>query len=122
MEEWRIKVKKINDMKILHIELSAPLRPEQLPTLGSSVVAVLAQEGVPPVLCISGRMPIWAHLAIAHEVQHLVPVISVFDPKLRSCVIVSSHRPEYAVGQQIPVPDELLRELLSPSPSSSQQR
>ena len=51
---------------------------------------------------ISGRLPVWAHSAIAH-LFHPAKFVAHFDPRLKGGVIVASHSPEYKIGQVVPV-------------------
>ena len=51
---------------------------------------------------ISGRLPIWAHSAIAHQL-HPTAWVAHLDPRLGGGVIVQSHKKGFTVGQVIPV-------------------
>ncbi|MEM0479458.1 MAG: CRISPR-associated protein Csx3 [Pyrobaculum sp.] len=48
---------------------------------------------------ITGRGPIWLYSAVTHAVAHMAPVVQVFDAINKRWITVTSHTPEYRIGQ-----------------------
>jgi len=72
--------------------------PELLKMIESKVGSKYFGKGV----IISGRLPVWAHSAIAH-LFHATKFVAHFDPRLKGGVIVASHDSNYKIGQVIAV-------------------
>jgi len=72
--------------------------PELLRVVENTVGTRYFGKGV----VISGRLPVWAHSAIAH-LFHASKFIAHFDPRLKGGVIVATHDTNYKVGQVISV-------------------
>jgi len=88
-------------LKLLEVELKKPLTPEELPNLLEAVEKVL--EGTyAEAIAIAGRMPAWAHTAIA---LLLYPrrFVATFDPELGGGVVVSSILLDREVGDIVPI-------------------
>ena len=77
------------------------MSPEELPEL-VRVVESVGNRYFGKGVVISGRLPIWAHSALAH-LFHPAKFVAHFDPRLKGGVIVATHSPEYKLGQVIPV-------------------
>jgi len=53
------------------------------------------------LLLINGRASLPVAFVLAHKYLHTFGAVGVFDPKLAAYVIVSSHTPEFEVGDII---------------------
>jgi len=102
---------------VLHFNFSDMLEPQDVKHLEKYAVekyrALTNKFGKIKVLVISGRMPIWAYIAIAHAVLHLAPAIATLDPKLHAAVVVASHNKMLEEGEIVELPQDLVSELLS---------
>ena len=102
---------------VLHFVFSDMLEPQDVKHLEKYAIekygAIMKEFGKIKVLVISGRMPIWAYIAIAHAVLHLVPAIATLDPKLRAAVVVASHNKMIEEGEVIELPDDIVAKLVS---------
>lgn len=48
-------------------------------------------------VCISGRMPVWMFVGLGHK-YHPTKFVAVYEPRLNSCFVTSSHTTERKVG------------------------
>ncbi|MEM4819166.1 MAG: CRISPR-associated protein Csx3 [Nanopusillaceae archaeon] len=48
---------------------------------------------------ITGRGPIWLYSAVTHAVAHMAPIVQVFDAINKRWITVTSHTPEFKIGQ-----------------------
>ena len=82
------------------------IRVEDLPVILEKVTKALGgRVGGPEGVIISGRMPVWVFVAVAH-LLHPRPMVATFDPRLDGGVVVMSHSPAYKVGDVVPLPSE----------------
>jgi len=49
-------------------------------------------------VCISGRMPVWLYVALAHK-YHPSAWVGTFEPRLGKCVVTSTHRVGIRIGE-----------------------
>jgi CRISPR-associated Csx3 family protein len=102
---------------IMHYEFTGMLSPSDIKPLETYTVnrlkAVLKEFRNMKLLVISGRMPIWAYMAVGHAVLHLVPALATLDPKLKSAVVVADHSRKFDEGEVVEIPSDIIAELLS---------
>ena len=102
---------------LLHLEFSDTLEPKDIAVVNEyvkrRVKAIIRELGMPKLLGISGRMPLWLASSLVHELVHLVPSIGLFDPKQGGIVVVASHSKVFSEGEVVKVPQEIVSLLLS---------
>jgi CRISPR-associated protein Csx3 len=76
------------------------LSPDQLPDLLKAAAEILPPGGKEMVV-ISGRLPVWAFVALSH-LYHPRPWVATFDPRLGGAVVAVSHDPRVKVGEIVP--------------------
>ncbi|WP_448377394.1 CRISPR-associated ring nuclease Crn3/Csx3 [Fervidobacterium sp.] len=84
------------------------LAPKELGELLQETTAALAAAGVNPSggpegLVISGRLPVWAAVALVHAHGHARPWVATHDPRLGGGVVTMSHVPNVKVGDVVPL-------------------
>ena len=83
----------------------------------ASLIKTYVKEVLTPqndeVVAISGRMPLWLAMIVQHELQHIVPALAVFDPKLGGAVVTAVHRWGLAVdvGDTVELDQETVKTL-----------
>ena len=87
--------------RILHIDLSGNLDLNRLNDLLDICEKNLPSGGVEGVI-LSGRLPVWAFVALAH-LYHPRPFVATFDPRIGGAVVCESHINNVNVGDLIPV-------------------
>lgn len=75
----------------------------------TNVEIVTSIESHPALVGVGGKLALVngpaslpAAFVLAHKLLHVFSGVGIFDPKLNSYVVVSSHGPDYAVGALIP--------------------
>jgi len=96
-----VKVVEGNEFVIIHVDVEGVITPEELPQLIEKLIEEVGNKYMGKGVIISGRMPVWAHSAIAHEF-HPCRWVAHFDPRI-GAVVVESHTPQVKVGQVIPI-------------------
>ena len=90
---------------IIEITLTDILLHKELPKLLEEVekaLPVSPAKGELPGVIISGRLPVWAFVSIAH-LFHPAKWVATFDPRLGGAVVVATHVPDIQVGDVLPV-------------------
>jgi CRISPR-associated Csx3 family protein len=91
-------------MIIIEVVLAAGLiSPTDLPNLVKKVEEAVNPASVGQrVVCLSGRLPVWAFAALTH-LYHPTKGVATFDPRLGGGVVVASHDPSGpTLGDVIP--------------------
>ncbi len=78
------------------------MSPEELGNLLSAVRKTVGEKYYGKGVVISGRLPVWAHSALAH-LFHASKFVAHFDPRFKGGIVVSSHDKMYKIGQVVPV-------------------
>ena len=80
---------------VVQFTLKKPISPEEAVD-AAKLIQAYVKEFVKPkteeIVVISGRGPIWLYGMLQHLMQHVVPALAVFDPKVGGAVVVASHR------------------------------
>ncbi|HDI51834.1 MAG TPA: hypothetical protein ENF45_04320 [Bacteroidetes bacterium] len=102
--KFKIEVKDFNDFIFVSVVIgeNGIIEVAELPELLRVVREAVGTKYYGKGVVISGRLPIWAHSAIAH-ILHPARFIAHFDPRLKGGVIVATHDPRYNIGQIIPI-------------------
>lgn len=77
------------------------LVPGDLPRLLENVQQSVPDGGAEPII-LSGRLPVWAFVALAHWF-HPRPWVATFEPRLRKGVVVASHTQGVKVGDLVEI-------------------
>ena len=64
-------------------------------------------------LVIEGPMPIWMGQRLVAQYVHKVPALAVYDPRLKSGVVVAVHAEGYTVGELLQVTSEEIEKAVS---------
>jgi len=67
---------------------------KELPEAIRNAPEVDTTQGV----CLSGRMPVWLYVALAHK-YHPSAWVGTFEPRLNKCVVTSSHKVDINPGE-----------------------
>ena len=104
MEGAEINVKVSEHFVLVDVSLGGNglITPEELEELVNTAEKTVGTKYFGKGVVISGRMPVWAHSALAHAF-HPAQWVAHFDPRLGGGVVVQSHSPDVRVGQVIPV-------------------
>ena len=96
----KFTVRKVKpDMQIVEFQIEGGvLDVTELPGAIEKAPEVDYTKGV----CISGRGPIWLHVALSHK-YHPTPFIANYDPRLGGCVVTSTHTKKRRIGEVIEV-------------------
>ena len=97
---------------VLHIELKVQaLEVEDLEGIRLALQELQSAITGEAVI-ISGRLPIWAYMAIAHMIGHIVPALGSLDAKEKVGVIVISHARKIPVPTIVKLPEDLTQKLI----------
>ena len=101
---------------VIQFTLKKPIAPEEAVD-AAKLIQAYVKEFVKPdtteVVVLSGRGPIWLYGMLQHLMQHVVPALAVFDPKVGGAVVVASHRYDMPNEGAILVFDPELRSRLT---------
>jgi CRISPR-associated protein Csx3 len=101
-ERFEIKVREHEDFVFVDVALGGNglITPEELEELVTKVSDTVGNRYFGKGVIISGRLPIWAHSALAHAF-HGSKWVAHFDPRL-GAVVSATHDPGVSVGTVIP--------------------
>ncbi|RLE54367.1 MAG: hypothetical protein DRJ40_11030 [Thermoprotei archaeon] len=101
------------DWGIVDINWKQPIEPQSLKEYVEFVAKTVVAFVLPHTtrLIISSRAPIWFYCAFTHSLAHELDVLATYDPKVQGAVVVVSHVRDYAVGNVVELPPELLAEI-----------
>jgi CRISPR-associated protein Csx3 len=88
---------------LVHFEFAGLLSTDDLPALEEIAKSIPKYLRGVDVVIVSGRMPIWAAVNVAHAIMHLYKALALYDPKLGGGVVAVTHHPAYPVGKVIPL-------------------
>ena len=98
-----VEVREVGNVLVVDVTIDGGvMHPEELNQLAMVVENTVGTKYYGKGVIISGRLPVWAHSAIAH-LFHPAKFVAHFDPRLGGGVVVASHDTNYRVGQVIPV-------------------
>jgi len=100
--KFEIDVKEEKEYLLIDIGLNGVMKPEEIGELVLLVENTVNNKYFGKGVVISGRLPIWAHSALAH-LFHPARFIAHYDPRLRGAVIVATHSPDYKIGEVISI-------------------
>jgi len=87
---------------MLKVAFGDPADNGQIVCAAEQRMSELKDELAGPLALINGPASLPAAVVIAHALTHRFAAVAVFDPKMGSYVVASSHGTSYAVGQAIP--------------------
>ena len=99
----RVAVRDYVEYLFVDIDLEGEiLSPKDLPAFLERVRLEVGNRFYGKGIVLSGRLPIWAYVALAHEF-HPAQWVATFDPRLNGAVVAASHVRTRRVGEVIPI-------------------
>ncbi|MCD6199444.1 MAG: CRISPR-associated protein Csx3 [Deltaproteobacteria bacterium] len=97
----KVSVKDYVEFLLVEIDLEGQvLMPEDLPGLIERVRLEVGNRYFGKGVVLSGRLPVWAYVALAHEF-HAAQWVGTFDPRLNGAVVAVSHVITRKVGEVV---------------------